>query len=89
MFSKIKIQADKMTVVNTAKPRKPIPVARPIAIASKTASISFDEPAAERNLIRLKVPATATPAPKFPFTKAMITAIKAGMRLRVITNSFV
>ncbi len=62
---KIKIQADRMTVIKTAKPRKPIPVARPIAIAKRTASISFEEPAAERNLIRLKVPATATPAPSY------------------------
>ncbi len=89
MFSKIKIQADRMTVIKTAKPRKPIPVARPIAIAKRTASISFEEPAAERNLIRLKVPATATPAPKLPLTNAIITAINAGIKLSVMTNSFV
>ena len=39
----------------------------------KMLTISFAVPGADRNRTRLKVPATATPAPRFPFTIRITT----------------
>ena len=50
-----------------------MPVRSPIVIAMKRDPISVAVPGAERKRTRLNAPATATPAPMFPFTAMMTT----------------
>ena len=64
----------------------PIPVRRPAVIARKSAAISFAVPGADLNLTRLNAPATATPAPIFPFTAMMTTHTIAGRTAKVTTK---
>lgn len=54
----------------------------PVHIAPKRAQISLALPGAERNLTRLKAPATATPIPKFPFTIRITTQTIAGRSIK-------
>ncbi|MFZ2756826.1 MAG: hypothetical protein WAY93_08175 [Atopobiaceae bacterium] len=55
-------------------------------MARKSEPISRAEPGTDRNRTRLKVPATATPAPMLPFTMMMITVTMAGSRASVVTK---
>ena len=77
------------TTVNTqASPRKPMPVARPTAMARNTLPMSFAEPGMERNRTRLNTPMTAMPAPKFPFTSVMTICTMSGRSASVTTKFF-
>ena len=51
---------------STASPMKPMPVAKPIAIAKNTLPMSFADPGMLRKRTRLNTPLTAIPAPKLP-----------------------
>ena len=75
-----------MSANATAYPTYPIPAASPVVIARKIAPISFAVPGTERNLTRPKVPATATPAPTFPFTRSITILTTAGSIASVITK---
>ena len=61
-----------MSENSTANPRYPIPAISPADIARKMVPISFAVPGTERKRTSENAPATATPAPTFPFT-IMIT----------------
>ena len=72
-----------ITKNTTAMTTNPMPVARPMAVARNTRPISFALPGALRKRIRLKAPATATPAPMLPLTIIMMIWIIAGSMARV------
>ena len=78
-----------MIVNKTANPIYPIPIIKPTAIAKNIDAISFAVPGVERNLIKEKAPATATPAPIFPFTIIITTQTSAGNIDKVIVKLLV
>ena len=76
------------TANTTASPRKPMPVAKPMAMARNTLPISFAEPGMERKRTRLNTPITAMPAPRFPFTSVMTICTMSGKSASVTTKFF-
>ena len=75
---------DMMAKKMTASRSCVIPQARPTAIATKMAAISFAVPGRLRNRTRANAPATATPAPILPLTSMITSAIAGGMMASVV-----
>ena len=55
-----------------------MPQQRPVVMARKIAMMSRAVPGTERKRTRLKAPATATPAPRLPFTRRMTSCTRKG-----------
>ncbi len=77
-----------MMVNSTARPMKPMPVARPTAMARNTLPISFALPGMERKRTRLNTPMTAMPAPRLPLTRVMTICTISGSKAKVTTKFF-
>ena len=76
--------ANTNTVNIIAYPTYPVPMARPIAIAKKTSSISLELPGILLNLIKENAPRTATLVPKLPFTKSITIVTSIGKIANVV-----
>lgn len=77
-----------MMVNSTANAMKPMPVARPMAMARKTLPMSFALPGMLRNRTRLNTPMTAMPAPRLPLTRVITICTMSGSSARVTTKFF-
>ena len=77
-----------IAVNSTARPRKPMPVARPTAIARNTLPMSFALPGMERKRTRLNTPMTAMPAPRLPLTRVITICTMSGRSAKVTTKFF-
>ena len=75
-----------MTVKTTASQMKPMPVAKPMAMARNTLPMSFALPGMERKRTRLNTPMTAMPAPRLPLTSVMTICTMSGSRASVTTK---
>ena len=65
---------------------KPMPVARPMAMARNTLPMSFALPGMERKRTRLNTPITAMPAPRLPFTRVITICTMSGSSANVTTK---
>ena len=77
-----------MMVNSTASTMKPMPVARPMAMARNTLPMSFALPGMERKRTRLNTPITAMPAPRLPFTSVITICTMSGSSASVTTKFF-
>ena len=84
----VSISITAATVTNSiaARTTYPIPAASPIAMARNIDAISLAFPCAERKRTRLNAPATATPAPIFPFTSIITVCTTAGSTASAIAK---
>ena len=67
---------------------KPMPVARPMAMAKNTLPMSFALPGMLRNRTRLNTPITAMPAPRLPLTRVITICTISGSSAKVTTKFF-
>ena len=77
-----------MMVNSTASMMKPMPVARPMAMARNTLPMSFALPGMKRKRTRLNTPITAMPAPRLPFTSVITICTMSGSSASVTTKFF-